>query len=181
MYRAHVLQDVGTVFIFGYTSWLMCTRKSLFAPTFRGLFEKIEGNEKKLGFYLVGFEKVYTFVGEIKQQASSIMKKFSSADFTAKNATELHEQVTSALRSYGYNVIDNPTDEELLRFFNDGCAPEDANTAADLDSSEEQRIVTFGEPEEGCNYQPRLTAVITAHFIDAGCDDYIYTVKVYEE
>lgn len=108
------------------------------------------------------------------------MKRFDSDNFTAKNAEELKEQVESQLRDYGCTVSQSDEPQDILRYFNDGCAPEDASTADDLNEDEEQRIVVYGEPQEGCNYEPQLTAVITSHYTDPGSDMYVYTVKVYE-
>lgn len=49
-----------------------------------------------------------------------------------------------------------------------------------IHSSDEQTFTVEGVEEEGCNWIPSYDVTIKGNYVDAGSEDYIYTVFVYE-
>ena len=74
------------------------------------------------------------------------------AEITAKTAEDIKEQV-----------------EEMISRQNQVVSGQE----------EARNFTILGEVEGG--WQPTFTVVITAYFIDAGSDDYVYSVRVTED
>lgn len=67
-----------------------------------------------------------------------------------------------------------------MKRYSTSCASAEQRAKPDIHEDEEQRFTVLGEIEDGCNYQPTISVVITAHFVDGGSDNYVYTVRVSE-
>lgn len=92
------------------------------------------------------------------------------AEITAKTAEDIKEQVEKMISRQNQVVSGQKEAEKLY----------DKNGVEGYVYQEEARNFTIlGEVEGG--WQPTFTVVITAYFIDAGSDDYVYSVRVTED